>query len=254
MKPSQNTSWEKSGKWYNKLVGEKGHYYHQQVILPKLLDLLSLDAKSNVLDIGCGQGIFARQLPKDVSYTGLDLAKNLIASAKQKDTNTNHSYVVADATSQWELPDRSFTHAVAILSLQNMESPDNAITQVAKHLKKDGRFIMVLNHPMFRIPRQTGWGIDEKTKNQYRFINKYLSFMKIPITMHPGEENSTLTWSFHYSLSVYTHFLNKAGFVIEVIEEWESDKESVGKAARMENRARSEIPLFMTIVARKLIA
>jgi len=38
--------------------------------------------------------------------------------------------------------------------------------------------------------------------------------------------------------------------VIEKIEEWASDKDSVGKAAKMENRARAEIPLFMAIQAK----
>lgn len=251
MKPKRNTSWETSGKWYNKLVGEKGHYYHQQVIFPNILSLLHLDPNSKVVDIGCGQGIFAKQIPSSVVYTGIDLARSLITSAREKDKNPLHSYVLADVTSQWELPEHEFSHAVAILSLQNMEYPEKAIAQVSKHVISGGTFLLIINHPMFRIPRQTGWKIDEKTKNQYRFVNKYTSPMKIPITMHPGDEQSSLTWSFHYPLSTYTHFLKDAGFMIESIEEWASDKESVGKAAKMENRARSEIPLFMAIVAKK---
>ena len=34
------TSFEKSNSWYNKLVGEKGHYYHQKVIIPKILEYI----------------------------------------------------------------------------------------------------------------------------------------------------------------------------------------------------------------------
>jgi hypothetical protein len=45
--------------------------------------------------------------------------------------------------------------------------------------------------------------------------------------------------------------LKDAGFVIEEIEEWTSDKESEGRAGRMENRSRNEIPLFMAIGAIK---
>jgi hypothetical protein len=45
--------------------------------------------------------------------------------------------------------------------------------------------------------------------------------------------------------------LNKAGFMIAKIEEWTSDKESEGKTAKQENRARAEFPLFMAIQAQK---
>jgi hypothetical protein len=45
--------------------------------------------------------------------------------------------------------------------------------------------------------------------------------------------------------------LKDAGFAIDVIEEWTSDKESEGRAARMENRSRSEFPLFLAIKAFK---
>ena len=45
--------------------------------------------------------------------------------------------------------------------------------------------------------------------------------------------------------------LQQAGFVIQLIEEWGSDKSSVGSAARMENRSRQEFPLFLALKAIK---
>ncbi len=246
-----DTSWQHSGKWYNKLVREKGHYYHQHVIFPNVSKLLHFSKDSAVLDIGCGQGIFARQLPKDIPYTGIDLAKSLISLAKQYDKNPLHEYVVANATEQLLIKKNDYSHAVAILSLQNMERQEDAIFQVSKHLKKDGIFAIVLNHPCFRIPRQSGWGISEN-KQQYRYVNRYQTPLRIPIATHPGEKQSSLTWSFHYPLSSYFHFLQTAGFVIEQLEEWASDKESIGKASKMENRARLEIPLFLCLIARKI--
>jgi hypothetical protein len=41
------------------------------------------------------------------------------------------------------------------------------------------------------------------------------------------------------------------GFAIEKIEEWTSEKQSEGKMARAENRARDEFPMFMAILAVK---
>lgn len=78
-----------------------------------------------------------------------------------------------------------------------------------------------------------------------------MSPMTIPINMNPSDKSSEVTMSYHYPISAYSKMLNAAGFAIELIEEWTSDKESEGRAAKMENRSRAEIPLFMAILAVK---
>ena len=250
MKPKSGTSWHKQGKWYNRLVGSKGHYYHEHVVLPNVLRLLQLHKESILIDIGCGQGILAKKIPQEIVYYGIDLAKSLISFAHKSDKNPRHTYVVADATHPLPLQNNNFTHAAAILSLQNMEHAELAIRYVSKHLQKNARYVIVLNHPSFRIPRQSGWGIGEN-KLQYRYVNRYMSPLRIPVTMHPGGNSIDVTWSFHQPLSFYAQALKENGFLIESIEEWGSDKESTGKAAKMENRSRQEIPLFMTLVCFK---
>lgn len=115
----------------------------------------------------------------------------------------------------------------------------------------NGYLLIVLNHPAFRISRQSSWGIDPNSKIQYRRIDRYMTPINIPITAHPGEKHSEFTWSYHLPLWEYSRMLKDNGFAIELIEEWTSDKESVGKASKMENRSRAEIPLFMAILAQK---
>ena len=253
MNKNANTSWQPVSKWYNNLVGDKGQYYHQHVVIPGVLRLLQLTDSSKLLDIACGQGILSRSIAKQVEYAGLDIAPDLIASAKKLDKNPKHAFHVADATKQFPVGNRIFTHASCILALQNIEFPESVIQQTAAHIEKNGAFVIVLNHPAFRIPRQSSWGIDEQNKLQYRRINRYLSPLKIPITAHPGQKQSALTWSFHNPISYYTTLLTRHGFVIDAFEEWASDKESqTGKTAKMENRSRAEIPLFLAIRARKV--
>ena len=79
-----------------------------------------------------------------------------------------------------------------------------------------------------------------------------MSPMEIPINMNPSDRSSPITMSYHYPLSDYSKMLKDAGFVIDLIEEWTSDKESEGRVARMENRSRAEIPLFIAIRAIKI--
>lgn len=84
MEKRKNSSWEASAQWYDRVVGEKGHYYHEHVILPNLLRMLALDTCQNpsIVDFGCGQGLLARYIPSSISYLGIDISPTLIESAK----------------------------------------------------------------------------------------------------------------------------------------------------------------------------
>jgi ubiquinone/menaquinone biosynthesis C-methylase UbiE len=248
---NKNTSWNKVSDWYGNLVGQKGHYYHQNVIIPGSLKLLNLNSKSKLLDIACGTGVFARFIPKNISYCGIDAAPALISQAKNFDKNVLHSFVVGDVTKDVALPKNDFTHAVCILALQNIKDPQKAIQFAKNHLATAGKLLIVLNHPCFRIPRQSSWGIDEKNKLQYRRIQRYLTPLEIPITMHPGQKETGITWSFHHAITDYSQYFFNEGFSIIKIEEWISDKESNGKVADMENRARAQFPLFLTFLVQK---
>lgn len=252
-KDGAKSSWQPVHTWYNELVGEKGHYYHQHVILPEALRVMAFQENSSLLDLACGQGVFGRQIPKSMEYWGVDASRSLIEAAQEKDDNPRHHYAVADLLRPTiPVQKTDFTHASIILALQNIKNPDQVFTHAAQHLRSGGKFLIVLNHPCFRIPRQSSWGVDGVKKTQYRRIDRYLSPLEIPIQAHPGKsQHSPMTWSYHQPLSAYINGLVQAGFVVTGFEEWNSDKTSEGKAARMENRSRNEIPLFAGLIAEK---
>jgi ubiquinone/menaquinone biosynthesis C-methylase UbiE len=248
-----DTSWESSSDWYDKTVGAQGHYYHRQVVLPGTLKLLGLKAKDALLDLACGQGILARQIPKGVSYLGVDASRSLIQSAKNAKVHPSHAFAVYDLNLPVTLDHPPFTHAACILALQNIESPAALFQTAFQALKSQGTLVLVINHPCFRIPRQSHWGIDPQKKLQYRRLDLYMSALKIPIQTHPSQQKeSPTTWSFHRPLSAYSKLLKDAGFKISAIEEWCSDKKSTGKMASLENRSRQEFPLFLAIAAEKV--
>lgn len=248
----KDTSWEGVGGWYNDLVGQKGHYYHSQVVLPGVLKLLNIpkDGDSAVLDLACGQGVLARQLPDNVHYTGVEISPMLVKAAKAEEKHPRREFIVGDASKPLNLKKKHYSHAAIILALQNIEHGCGAIENAACHLREAGKLAIVLNHPCFRIPRQSSWQVDEAKKMQYRRVDRYHTEMSIPIQAHPGKkEHSPTTWSFHTPLSTYFLWLQNAGFKILMLEEWYSDKMSIGKKGKMENRSREEIPLFLTILA-----
>lgn len=249
------SEWKTSSDWYDQLVGEKGHYYHQKIVLPGFIRLARFHdyKQASLLDLGCGQGILARMLPEGVEYFGVDSSTPLVEAAKYRDRNPGHHYFVGDATEECPFAKNNFTHAAFILSLQNISSYEKAIAIAARRLCKGGKLIVILNHPCFRIPKQSHWGVDHETATQYRRIDRYLSPLRVPIQTHPSQgERSVKTWSYHRPLSDYSEAFQRGGLLIESIEEWCSDKKSTGKMAQMENRSRKEIPLFLGIVAQKM--
>lgn len=255
MKRSSPTSWQKVGKWYNDAVGESGHYYHQAIIIPRLMKLLNISDKQPtlLLDLACGQGVLSRHLPPFVEYTGVDAAAPLIDAAKDYSPKKSHTFFQGDITKPLPLKNHLFTHSTIILALQNIENPLAVFKNAHHHLVSGAPFIIVLNHPCYRIPRQSSWKVDEENKIQYRRIDRYMSPMKIPIQAHPSKgQKSVNTLSFHHPLSDYSRWLKEARFSIDLIEEWCSDKVSEGGAAKMENRSRQEIPLFMAISCRRI--
>lgn len=244
----KDTSWQGAGGWYDSIVGQAGHYYHQHVIVPGVIRLLALQQESRLLDIACGQGVLARHIPSHVAYMGIDGAKELISKAKGYHPGQNsREFIAGDVTKPFAIAkERLFSHAACILALQNLASIEQVFVHTAKHLEPKGKLVIVLNHPCFRIPRQSAWGFDEASKTQFRRLNCYMSEQKIPIA---GKRPADTTWSFHLPISSYVAALAQAGFVIDAMEEWCSDKESTGKAKAWENRARKEFPLFLALRA-----
>ena len=250
----RDTSWEKVHKWYDRHVSE-GSDHQREIIIPGALKLLDPQKSEKIIDIGCGQGEFCRELAnRGAQVVGVDASKSLIATAKKKTGEKyNIHYLVSDAAKIEGISDKTFDAACSILAVQNMEDLAAVAKETTRVLKDNGRLVWVLNHPCFRIPRQSGWGFDEGRKLQYRRIDRYMSELKIPIQMHPGANPGVHTWTFHRPLSVYFDQLNLNGFAVRKLEEWVSKRKSnPGAKARAENMSREEIPLFLAISAVKV--
>src|SRR4030042_4661270 len=140
----KNTSWKRVGGWYKGLVGGKGHYYHQKIIMPGVLRIIK---SGKVADLGCGTGILGRYL-KDNVYLGVDLAKNLIEEAKRLDGNPKHKYIIGDITKKLEIGS-DFNWVAVILSLQNVKRPFGVVENAKRLLAKNGKLLIVINHPAF---------------------------------------------------------------------------------------------------------
>lgn len=245
--------WDPLAKWYDGWMGQRGSYHHQQLAIPAVLDLLELRSVDRVLDMGCGQGVLAQYVSKTgAAYTGIDASPKLIDIAKQRNPRTD-KFVVADVTDKAlasQLGGKKFSAAVFLLSIQDIADLKMAIANTAALVNKHGRVVLLLMHPAFRIPRQSGWGFDEGRKLQYRRVDRYLSPMQVPLKAYPGS-NSGVSISHHRPMSDYINTLADNGFVTDRLLEIPASalNKSRNKAEEM---ATAEIPLFLAIRAIKI--
>jgi ubiquinone/menaquinone biosynthesis C-methylase UbiE len=251
-----NTSWGKVAGWYNELLEEGDDTYQEKVIKPNLLRILNAKGGEEILDVGCGQGYFAREIGKTgARVLGVDVAGELIKIAKGK-AGKNEKYLVLSAESLTGLINNRFDAAVCVLALQNIKNLQAAVSEIARVLKPGGRCVLVLNHPTFRIPTASSWSYDDKANIQYRNIYKYLSELNQEVDMTQGitdVKKKKFTYSFHHPLQVYFKAFAKAGLAVTKLEEWTSHKLSdKGPRKETEDTARKEIPLFMCLELKKI--
>jgi len=250
---NKDTSWNSVASWYDELL--KGDdSYQAKVVLPNLLRFLNLKKDEKVYDLACGQGYFANvfaHIGADVIAS--DLSKNLIETAK-KNTKEKINFYISPAHKAQFLKDNTIDTIVIVLAIQNIENINEVFVECSRILKKEGRIVLVLNHPTFRVPQVSDWNFINGV--QSRIVSQYLSPSKIYIDMTPGEKNpkkKIKTISFHRSLQDFMKIFSKNGFCITRLEEWISHKQSgVGPRQIAEDKARKEIPMFMCLEVKKI--
>ena len=115
--------------------------------------------------------------------SGVDLSKGLIAKAKK---GSDAPFHVHDITKPFDVG-KVFDTVTIVLALQNLENPKGFFENAKRHLVQGGKLIIVMNHPCFRIPRQSSWEINETQKLQMRCVNRYMTPMEIPIQSNPSK-------------------------------------------------------------------
>jgi SAM-dependent methyltransferase len=237
--------------WYTGWVGAEGSDHHRRLAIPALLDLLQPAAGEHVLDVGCGPGVLAPHVARaGARYTGVDASRKLIRFARAHH-GAHGRFLVGDATRLAEtagVEAGGCDGAAFLLSIQDIDPLEDALASAAWALRAGGRVVLLMTHPCFRIPRQSGWGWDAGRQLRFRRVDSYLGRLAVPMKAHGG---GGATRSYHRPLSAYVNGLAACGLYVEGIREIPRPSEAPGPHARAERRASEEIPLFLGMRAVK---
>ncbi len=247
VRPQVRSSWDPLAEWYDGWMGQDGSRHHQ-LVLPTVMELLDVQPHEKVIDLGCGQGVLAEPISKaGGEFTGIDVSDRLVNIAKQRHGSHGEFFVgnVTKLSQMSDLKPESFDKAVFLLSIQDIDPLLRAFQSASWILKPGGTLVILMTHPAFRIPRQSGWGFDEKRKLRYRRVDSYLTPNTIPLKPYPGETGVSV--SYHRPLQEYFKALREAGFIVNDLRELSTADWLNAQTVRAEARAVKEIPLFLAL-------
>jgi len=205
-----------------------------------------------VLDCGCGEGRFARQLAgRGASVTAFDLSERMIAHARQAEASDplGIEYYLADMTDLSRFLAESFDAAVSYLSLIDVLDYEAATREIARVLRPGGQFLFSLVHPCFAPPgaswepRRPGtipiWDKDKL----YKKIDNYFPARELRFKMWPTAPTETI--NYHRPLQDYARTCRSAGLLIRDITEPVPTEEVMAHRDNMREFLRA--PYFMLI-------
>jgi 2-polyprenyl-3-methyl-5-hydroxy-6-metoxy-1,4-benzoquinol methylase len=182
--------------------------------------------KSRVLEIGCGTGLFTKELARtDNTIVAIDISEALIMKAKERVSSTNVNFIVGNAC-ETEFKSGSFDFIVGSSALHHLDV-DSALKEFARILKPGGRIMftepnmlnpqvaLIKNVPS--IKRRAGDSPDETAFFRWKIAKKFRvhNFVDVSVEpfdfMHPQMPASLLNLAERLTI-----ILEKSPFVREI--------------------------------------
>ena len=242
--------WDNNADFWDEKMGLEGNRFRNELIAPYTLEYLDISAGDRMLDIGCGNGIFARKMvAKGAEVVAFDFSPQNIENARSY-PGDNISYQVLDATDKaalLELGKGSFEGAVSNMVIMDIPVIRPMFEAAYELLKPGGAFVFSCMHPCFNLSTHV-------ELKEIKDVNGRLheeSFVKvgeyIQDSRTTGEaiiDQPVPQYYFHRPIRKIFQIAFEAGFVLDGFEEpvFQSKKEKFFR----------EIPLVIICRMRKI--
>jgi phosphatidylethanolamine/phosphatidyl-N-methylethanolamine N-methyltransferase len=158
---------------YDKIFGKI--FYSR---LERVIDDLGIPPGAQVLEVGAGTGTSFPAYPSHCNVTGIDLAPDMLARARQKivDNGWRHLKVIEMDALDLKFPDNSFDYVMAFHVVTVVPDPVRMIAEVKRVCKPSGKIVIVnhftsdvpvlgtLTRSMDPLTRWLGWRTDLQLK------------------------------------------------------------------------------------------
>jgi ubiquinone/menaquinone biosynthesis C-methylase UbiE len=220
--------------------------YRNHYLMPRMLSLLGEVAGKSILDLGCGEGGYARELARrGASVTGVDGSERLIQIAQERTEAEGVviRFVSANADALDGIADASFDVVVASMSLMDVENYEGAIGEVHRLLSSGGELVMSITHPCFSAP-VSEWVRDGVGNLQFFAVDRYFER-----TAWEDRYGSFTVLRRHRPLEDYMAAPLRCGFLLREFCEPSVTDQELSRSYRFRKLAR--IPFFLFLRWRK---
>jgi 2-polyprenyl-3-methyl-5-hydroxy-6-metoxy-1,4-benzoquinol methylase len=220
--------WDENAPFWDDRMGDSGNDFHRELVAPAAARLLAVHPGETVLEVGCGTGLFARQLAQaGARVVATDFSAVFMERAKQRTREYAEQIELrlVDATDEAQLlalGEHRFECAVSNMALMDIATIDPMLSALSSLLKPGGRFVFTVMHPCFnnsgcaRVVEETDQ--DGEIVITYALkVHRYLSAEPargIGVRGQPAAQ-----FYFHRPISVLFNACFRAGFVLDGVEE-----------------------------------
>lgn len=195
-------------------------YFFQVDCLPKYgpytasedeIHLFDVIGNKKVLDIGCGSGHSLQYMAEHGAgeLWGLDLSNTQIETAKETLKCWNPKLICGAMEEEGGIPKEYFDIVYSIYALGWTSNLEKTLELIYSYLKPGGSFIFSWEHPIYS---NLLYGTKE-------IVLSSSYHEETPITFETFKGEDVQATLYKRKMSTYINALNKAGFIIERIEE-----------------------------------
>jgi len=174
--------------------------YNAHYDRPAMLDLLGDVSGLDILDAGCGSGLYAAELlARGARVVGVDESAELIRLARRRAPQASFHVQPLEKPLDWAA-DRSVDRVLMALVLHHLHYPVNTLREFHRVLRDDGRLLISTGHP---------------TDDWRRLGGSYFTRERIEETWSMGVQTSYR----RAPLETLVAEFGEAGFVVEKLVE-----------------------------------
>jgi SAM-dependent methyltransferase len=231
-------AWERNAPDWIAWARAPGHDSYWRFNRDLFLELVPGPGR-RTLDLGCGEGRFSRDL-KAIGHdvVGVDVSPSMVAAAREADPSIEVH--CADAA-RLPFDDGAFDLVVAFMTLQDIESLDDAVAEAGRVLEPGGRLCLAVVHPVSSAGDFTA----DEAEAPFVIAGSYLAeTYYVDVVERDGYRVEFA--SKHRPLQAYTEALAAEGFVVERVREVPYPESEI---TQERSRRWQRIPLFLFIRA-----
>lgn len=221
-------AWEANAVFWDDYMGTKGNDFVNTLIWPHTVRLLNIQQDDRVLDVACGNGLYALRLADlGARVVGFDFSAALIDRAKEHSAGREAqiAYHVIDATdldAMLALGEGVFDAAVCNMALFDMSDIDPLAEAVGRLVRQGGRFVFSVMHPCFNgmqttfVNETADDGTDIATRHYLKLSSYLTPFIANGLALRRQPVPQPY---FHRPLEALLDPFFRAGFAINALEE-----------------------------------